>query len=592
MTEKVAISQFKGMKNDTDPKQTSFEYFSNIMNFNYQDTSVLGLEKILCPTQLNKIDDFPIDGIFEYRFLDSNNILRNKKIVVCNGSIYETNYNSKTLIKSGLSGGRCSFVAYQDKLFITNGIDNIQVYSGYDNAIAEMGAPYCFLDGSGFLIGTYRYAITYVTTGGEEVIGSVSESILTQNNKIRLTLPIGYTGTTKRRIYRTESNGTQLKFLREIANNTTTTFSDNYGDYVLTTDIPAITNELPRPYFLKTAGSKLFGGKVSKFPTQLFVTATFEEVFDNASFIDVSNFGNDNTAIEGVGEDFDKIVVGTGKNIFFVNPSDNSVVLTRANVGILDGYSLAKIPSFADFTGGLMFVSTAQDIRLMTGLQSLPVSTSLDNISTLNYAQDIQGTFNADVRSYQYLSAEYFNYKYHLQFDNIRYVFDIRIKGWTTQIIQTETYVSKPTYLAIVNNQLINGQSTGYLELEYTSETYLTEDCPAILESPEINAASQFSFIEKIYLWFFLGMFTNMDIEVITDSNRSYKQVSNFSTKDGAFNEDYLNKDFEENENGMDYRVFNIYSPCRWLKYKLSVNSGITSLQNFEISGQTISNKE
>ena len=142
-------------------------------------------------------------------------------------------------------------------------------------------------------------------------------------------------------------------YLVATLDNATLETTDNLSDNFLTDEIPQINNELPKPYFLSVAGSKLFGGKVDKYPTQLFVTDAFPaKFFDSASFIDISNFGNDNTAINGLSEDFNKIVVGTGKNIFFVNPTDNSVVLTRANVGILDGYSVAKCPSFNNFAGG------------------------------------------------------------------------------------------------------------------------------------------------------------------------------------------------------------------------------------------------
>ena len=106
MSEKVSIEKFKGIKNDTDPKQTSFEYFSNIVNFDFQNTSTLGLEPILYPKVLNFFEASQIDGIAEYLFLDSDNVLRQKIIVVCNGSIYFTDFTTKTLIKSGLHTGK------------------------------------------------------------------------------------------------------------------------------------------------------------------------------------------------------------------------------------------------------------------------------------------------------------------------------------------------------------------------------------------------------------------------------------------------------------------------------------------------------
>lgn len=593
MGEKVAVDQFKGIKNDTDAKQTTTDYFRDIINLNFQDSSILGLQKILCPTVLNFFENADIDGIFEYKFLDNNNILQKKIIVICNGNIYETDFNSKTLLKSGLHSGKCSFAVYQDNLFIANGIDNIQVLYGAYGIISEMGAPLA-LQGNlgGALTGTYQYALTYTTAGGEEVIGSVSNSITISTRNILLNLPIGYDGTTSRKLYRTKNGGTTFYLVQTISDNTTLSIYDNLLDDFLTQEIPNVNNELPKPYFIVCAGSKLFGAKVSKYPTQLFSTGVNEQVFDLASYIDISGFGSDNTAIEGMGEDFNKVVVGTGKNIFFINPADNSVSLTRANVGILDGYSVAKCPSFSNFPGGLMFVSTERDIRLMSGLQSLPVSTSLDNITTTNYAQNIQGSLPNDCRSYINMSSIFYNYKYMLQIDSLRYVFDIRNLAWTKQKILTKNFISNPTYLTVINEQLINGQSDGYLEVEYTDIKYKNEECPAYIESVEINASTKFTFVEKLYFWVTTTENNKLQIQVITDSNQAYKKETEFSVLDGAFNSDFLNLNYNENKNGMDYRVYNIYQPCRWLKYKLAITEGNLTLQSFEIAGQTISNKE
>ena len=147
MGDKLSVVDFKGIKNDANPKQIGFDYFSDIVNFNFESTSTHGLEKVLCPRQNIQIDEDKIDGIFEYRFLDLNNILRTKIIVVCNGNIYEVklvndltvedNTDYIKLIYSGISKGKCSFATYQDKLFITNGKDNIFVYTDAGAAAAE-----------------------------------------------------------------------------------------------------------------------------------------------------------------------------------------------------------------------------------------------------------------------------------------------------------------------------------------------------------------------------------------------------------------------------------------------------------------------
>jgi hypothetical protein len=613
VSDKLSVTQFKGIKNDNNPKQTGFEWFKDIVNFNFETTSTMGLEKVLCPRQNIQIekpsdqyDLKEIDGIYEYRFLDLNNILRTKIIVVCNGNIYEVKLNNNItitdntirlqnlkLIYSGINKGKCSFATYQDKLFIANGKDNIFVYYGSYDTISQMAAPLALKgQNNGFLTGTYKYQMTYVTAGGEEILGSVSNAITVTNQSVKLEIPLGYEGVTSRKIYRTKDNGNTFYLVQTVNDNTTMEVYDNLIDSFLTEQIGVVNNELPKPYFLSVAGNKLFGGKVDKFPTQVFVTDTFGEVFDGASFIDVSNFGNDNTPVEAVAEDFNKIVVGTGKNIFFINPNDNSVVLTRANIGVLDGYSLAKCPSFNNFTGGLMFVSTEYDVRLMSGMQALPVSTSLDNVTTVNFAQNIQGTLPSDLKGYGNIASIFYNYKYMLQVDNIRYIFDIRNSAWTKQQIKTESYESTPKVFAIINNLLVNGQYNGWLETEYMDIQYIDEECPAYLESIDINAQTDFTFVEKLYFWFTTNENNKMKIDVTCDGNLAYSEGKKFDMLDGAYNKDFSETDFTRNKYDMDYRVFNIYKPCRFLNYKLTVEEGNIMFENFEISGQQISNKE
>ena len=70
-----------------------------------------------------------------------------------------------------------------------------------------------------------------------------------------------------------------------------------------------------------------------------------------------------------------------------------------------------------------MFVSTEYDVRLMSGLQALPVSTSLDNVTTVNYAQNIQGTLPNDLKGYGNIASIFYDYKYMLQVDNLRLCF-------------------------------------------------------------------------------------------------------------------------------------------------------------------------
>ena len=65
-------------------------------------------------------------------------------------------------------------------------------------------------------------------------------------------------------------------------------------------------------------------------------------MFDSASYIDISNFGNDNTPIEAVAEDFNKIVVGNRQKHIFLTHDEFVVLNFRANVGIFRRYSSSK----------------------------------------------------------------------------------------------------------------------------------------------------------------------------------------------------------------------------------------------------------
>lgn len=96
-------------------------------------------------------------------------------------------------------------------------------------------------------IGTYHYKVTFVTTGGETQGGTESSgTIAGATHKMNLTnIPLGPTGTLYRNIYRTTVGGavnTEV-FLAQIADNTTTTYTDNTADANLGTNpVPTVTN--------------------------------------------------------------------------------------------------------------------------------------------------------------------------------------------------------------------------------------------------------------------------------------------------------------------------------------------------------------
>jgi len=169
-----------------------------------------------------------------------------------------------TVIRTDLTESkRCSFLTYQDQLIVSNGFDNIWSWDGEsDNVTWELGGCKAILGAAGGSLDAnadYYYAITYDDDAAN--MGAISNTVSTDATNLRIELseiPLGPVGTTNRKIYRTEGNGSALKLLATLADNTTTTYSDNIADGSLTTAYPAITDDMPKGSILKLHRERVF----------------------------------------------------------------------------------------------------------------------------------------------------------------------------------------------------------------------------------------------------------------------------------------------------------------------------------------------
>src|SRR5207253_1959163 len=109
---------------------------------------------------------------------------------------------------------------------------------------------------TGNLNGTYFYEMTYEVGSAEFRLGTKSNTISVSNSQVKLALPFGYAGVTKRKLYRTIAGGAVPLFVAEIADDTTSTYTDNTADGSLGAGIIAINNECPKPYFIETSFGK------------------------------------------------------------------------------------------------------------------------------------------------------------------------------------------------------------------------------------------------------------------------------------------------------------------------------------------------
>lgn len=90
--------------------------------------------------------------------------------------------------------------------------------------------------------GVHKYAVTFTSASGETMPSttvSVTVADLNVNGKVTVSgIPLGPTGTTGRKLYRTLAGAETLTLLTTIADNTTTTYTDNTADGSLSGAVP------------------------------------------------------------------------------------------------------------------------------------------------------------------------------------------------------------------------------------------------------------------------------------------------------------------------------------------------------------------
>ena len=116
------------------------------------------------------------------------------------------------------------------------------------------GAPSAAMAGAGagnVDNGTHAYLATFVTAAGETQAGTpcapVTVSNKTVDGKVALTgIPLGGSSVTSRKLYRTQAGGSSYLYLATLADNTTTTYTDNTADAGLGAGAPS-TNSTVDP---------------------------------------------------------------------------------------------------------------------------------------------------------------------------------------------------------------------------------------------------------------------------------------------------------------------------------------------------------
>lgn len=609
--------EFNGMRVDLGDKLLDTKYFYDCVNFNEND--IIGANKVLAPAAINKVqfaEEQAIDGIYGFSYLNKDNKLQEERIIVTGGKIFsQIGFNTKQIYE-GFGTGLCDFAYLNDKLFITNGKHYPLVYNGSN--IWEMGACEVLpTDTNGGLDGTYYYEITYVTAGGEERIGTRSNSITINGKCTLLNLPQGYDGVTSRKIYRTDGNGENLKLVDTINDNETLTYTDSKADSALTNAIPPINNECPKPYFLETANFRLVGCVSDKYPTQAWVADTNLELFDGANFTDVSNRTKDNSPLKGMKRDYDKIIIASQKQVYILDVSDaekTTVTETRSNVGCLNGYSMCRIPSDKGFEGGILFLASDKTIRLFNGNFAQPVATSLDNLKTDNYGEAIRPILINSINNSTNMYAEYYDFKYHLILGKIMLVYDISTDSWFTYDFLDATLTgdyAPENYdsdyfltgmdtnayfncFAVIDNVFYVGRKDcSFIEQMYSSHKYRNKNIKCKLEFPYWGTSEELKYFKEIHIYYLKNSDIDFDVTVNLDNRTKIKQTNVTDDTGGDYDDRYFGKYYYESKNNTDdYRVVYVNKYANWLKVTIESNEKPLNFRGLRIVYQKVSNKE
>lgn len=189
-------------------------------------------------TKLNTsaIGSFVVDGLYTRR----SNTGSETMVAFAGGTMWQLGITTFTTIPSAQSvftaGIRVAATQYENHLFAGNGFVVPYKYNGTDFTRHGVYPPTTTMtaasNSTGQLAGTYSWKVTWVNSQAVEgdVGPATTFAVTATGGQVNLTsvpvAPQSY-GVAARRIYRTDAGGVAYRRVTEIADNTTTTYTDN-----------------------------------------------------------------------------------------------------------------------------------------------------------------------------------------------------------------------------------------------------------------------------------------------------------------------------------------------------------------------------
>ena len=572
------VTSFKGLADYVSYKEIDpTEHLSYVRNANYD--SDVGVDKDLgydnindsefnASTSINLIEEIAL-GSDTYRVFSSGKNLYSLNLTTNLGTLIKECFTDEDAIVSGSE--------FQGEYYFGNGTDNPKIFDG--TVVRDVNAPKATASTvAGNPNGEYYYAITFVLAGGEEYQGTVSNTVTVASKQVTLSLPIGYDGTTSRKLYRTTASGANLYLLDTVADNTTLTYTDNTADGDLGGAIIGSVVAMPLcKYFTVGLNNRLFMSGSSVKPTQVYYSDTDSGVIDPVNgYYDHSGVAEDSSPVANILTMYGSIFTWSHEEIYRTTEDSGtfSTIKTEANVGCKSPYTISLLPAFQDFGGGAMFLASDGHFRLFTGNISLPVATSLDNLKTDSYSAVISGTTGISTainKTYQDgFYSKYFNFNYNCAvringYDKNTFMFryNIKTQGWAIRDSQDIKCMGE------MDSKFYSGRtSTSYIDRQFYGNSFDGDDIPFKIETGAFFAQEGLNHFRKLYMYFNdtsdASLFVDVTYEDLNDQIKTFTvNLKGDALLDVSFT---LDVDGLDEEGTPDIYKINLNKHARWLK--------------------------
>lgn len=229
-------------------------------------------------------------------------------------------------------------------------------------------APTAAAGASGNLTGTYRWGFTYAILSGTTILTESPMSPLSDpinlsavQGSLSSVTTSGTAGVTHRIIYRTVSNGTELYEATRIADNATTTATDNTSDYDLgllpvaqDKGNPPGVDGTDRLRLIISWKDRLFASPANE-PDYLYISGNREIYsWSEANRLTVQSKGEDSTGITAFMARRDELVIAKRRKLWKLigtSPDDFELILIADGIGAMNQEACVVVRDVCYFLG-------------------------------------------------------------------------------------------------------------------------------------------------------------------------------------------------------------------------------------------------